>query len=246
MKLFRNKIFVIVLSTVFAAALVIGGIVYFVKILPEQKKQEEWTRQVQAYRDEKLTQYRQENAAFADFEVDVAFLGDSLTDGYDLEKYYPQYVTANRGIGGDTTFDLENRLDVSVYQLQPKVAVMLIGANNMDTMFENYERILMGLRDNLPETKIVLLSLTAMGGEHWGRKNQLAAYNNVTIKLLAEKYGFTFIDLYTPLYDVSIREVYDGYTSDGGHFTHDGYTMVTAQITPVLEKLLLDADPAPL
>ena len=66
MKLFRNKIFVIVLSTVFAAALVIGGIVYFVKILPEQKKLEEWTRQVQAYRDGKLTQYRQENAAFAD------------------------------------------------------------------------------------------------------------------------------------------------------------------------------------
>jgi lysophospholipase L1-like esterase len=85
---------------------------------------------------------------------------------------------------------------------------------------------------------VVLRSLTAMGGEHWGRKNQLAAYNNVSIKLLAEKYGFTFVDLYSPLYDVSIGEVYQGCTSDGGHLTHEGYTIITNQITPVLRELL--------
>ena len=169
---------------------------------------------------------------------DVAFIGDSLTDGYDLAKYYPQYVTANRGIGGDTTFGLEERLQVSLYDLKPKVVVMLIGANNMDSMLENYESILKGLQENLPESKIVLLSLTAMGGEHWGRKNQLAAYNNVSIKLLAQKYDFAFVDLYSTLYDVSIGEVYEGYTIDGGHFTHEGYTVVTAQITPVLKELL--------
>ena len=238
MKLLKNKRFRMIFLCVLAGIIAAGAIIYFAIILPKQRDAEAWQRQVQEYRDAKMAQYRQENETYADYEVDVAFLGDSLTDGYDLAKYYPQYVTANRGIGGDTTFDLQGRLETSVYDLKPKVAVMLIGANNMDTMFENYEEILIGLKENLPETKIVLLSLTAMGGEHWGSKNQLAAYNNVTIKLLAEKYGFTFIDLYTPLYDVSIREVYDGYTSDGGHFTHEGYTVVTAQITPVLEQLL--------
>ena len=238
MKLFRNKLFWIVSLSVLAVALIVGAVVWFAVLLPRQREQEDWTRQIQAYRDAKMEQYRRENAEFADYEVDVAFLGDSLTDGYDLKQYYPQYVTANRGIGGDTTFDLEGRLEISVYELKPKVAVMLIGANNMDSMFENYEDILRGLKENLPDTKIVLLSLTAMGGEMWGRKNQQAAYNNVTIRLLAEKYGFIFVDLYTPLYDVSIREVYDGYTSDGGHLTHAGYTVVTEQITPVLEKLL--------
>ena len=193
---------------------------------------------IRAYRAAKLKQYERENAEYGDFEVDVAFIGDSLTDGYDLAKYYPQYVTANRGIGGDTTFGLEERLQVSLYDLKPKVVVMLIGANNMDSMFQNYESILQSLKENLPDSKIVLLSLTAMGGEHWGRKNQLAAYNNVTIKLLAERYGYEFVDLYSALYDVSIGEVYEGYTVDGGHFTHEGYTVVTAQITPVLKQLL--------
>ena len=223
---------------VLLAAVIAGGVWFFGFALPKRKQQEEQMRMVQAYRANKRALYQQENEQYADYEVEVAFIGDSLTDGYDLAKYYPQYITANRGIGGDTTYDLESRLQVSVYDLKPQVVVMLIGANNMDTMLENYEDILRGLQENLPNTKVVVLSLTAMGGEHWGRKNQLAAYNNVSIKLLAQKYGFTFVDLFSALYDVSIGEVYEGYTVDGGHFTHEGYVVVTQQITPVLQELL--------
>ena len=236
-KLILKKRFWIPLCAL-ALALITFAIVYFTVILPEKREEEKLQEAVRAYRAAKLEQYEQENAEYDDYEVDVAFIGDSLTDGYDLAKYYPQYVTANRGIGGDTTFGLEERLQVSLYDLKPKVVVMLIGANNMDSMLQNYESILKSLQENLPESKIVLLSLTAMGGEHWGRKNQLAAYNNVSIKLLAQKYNFAFVDLYSALYDVSIGEVYEGYTIDGGHFTHEGYTVVTAQITPVLKELL--------
>ena len=237
MKLPIQKRYFIPLCAV-ALVLLALAIVYFAIVLPKEREEEELKAAVRAYYDAKLEQYERENAEYEDFEVDVAFIGDSLTDGYDLATYYPQYVTANRGIGGDTTFGVEERLQVSLFDLKPKVVVMLIGANNMDTMLQNYESILQSLKENLPESKIVLCSLTAMGGEHWGRKNQLAAYNNVSIKLLAQKYGYTYVDLYSALYDVSIGEVYEGYTVDGGHFTHEGYTVVTAQITPVLEKLL--------
>lgn len=223
---------------VIVLALIVFAIVYFAVILPEKREEAQIEQAVQAYREAKLEQYAKENEAYDDYEVEVAFIGDSLTDGYDLAKYYPQYITSNRGIGGDTTFGLEERLQVSLYDLKPQVVVMLIGANNLDSMFQNYESILKGLKENLPESKIVILSLTAMGGDHWGPKNQLAAYNNVTIKLLADKYGYTYVDLYSALYDVTIGEVYEGYTIDGGHFTHEGYTVVTAQITPVLEELL--------
>ena len=235
-KVFKKRYLIPLIALI--VALVTLAIVYFAVLLPQKREEEKMQEAIRAYRAAKLEQYERENAEYDDFEVDVAFIGDSLTDGYDLAKYYPQYVTANRGIGGDTTFGLEERLQVSLYDLKPKVVVMLIGANNMDSMFQNYESILQSLKENLPDSKIVLLSLTAMGGEHWGRKNQLAAYNNVTIKLLAERYGYEFVDLYSALYDVSIGEVYEGYTVDGGHFTHEGYTVVTAQITPVLKQLL--------
>ncbi len=218
--------------------LVTLGVVLYFTVLKPHRQRSEWNKLVAQYRAAKTAQYQQENAHYGDYEVEVAFLGDSLTDGYDLAAYYPQYITANRGIGGDTTFDLESRLQVSVYDLKPQVVVMLIGANNPDTMLQNYEDILIGLKTNLPDTKVVLLSMTAMGGENWGRRNPSAAYNNVSIKLFAEKYGFAFVDLFSPLYDVSIGEVYAGYTTDGGHFTPKGYQVLTDLITPVLKELL--------
>lgn len=231
----------IYISIFLVLALIAGAIVYFGKIRPDQAKKRELAEAVAQYRANKLAQYQQENETYADYQVDVAFLGDSLTDGYDLSHYYPQFLVVNRGIGGDTTFDLENRLQVSVYDLKPKVAVMLIGANNLDTMMDNYERILQGLQENLPDTQIVLLSLTNMGQE-WGKGNQLAAYNNTRIKKLAETYGFPFVDLYTPLMDVTTGQIRPEYTTDGGHLTAQGYEVLTAAITPVLESLLIPTE----
>ena len=142
---------------------------------------------------------------------------------------------SNRGIGGETTTGLEERMQVSLYDLKPKVAVMLIGANNMDTMMDNYEDILRGFEENVPNTKIVILSLTSMSGE-WGKKNQLAAYNNVQIKMLAAKYGYEHVDLYSALLNLETGEIYAEYTTDGGHLTELGYDVLTAQITPAVER----------
>ena len=233
----KRKI-LIISSIVLAVILLSLSLFMFIKVIPDVKKQKEWERQVEIYRTAKINQYKEENLRYADYEVDVAFLGDSLTDGYDVAKYYPQYLVLNRGIGGDTTFDLERRLQVSAYDLKPKVLTILIGANNFDTMFDNYENILIGIKENLPNTKVVLLSLTSMSGNLWGKNNQKASYNNVKIKLLATKYGYCFVDLYTPLFDLSTGGIKSEYTTDGGHLTEKGYEVLTATITPTLEQLL--------
>ena len=200
-------------------------------------EEEELRRLMAEYRANKISAYQIENELYADFEVDVVFLGDSLTDGYDLHTYYPQYLVLNRGIGGETTVGLEERMQVSLYDVQPKVAVMLIGANNMGEMFENYENLLKGMATYAPNTKVVILSLTCMSKE-WGKNNQLAAYNNVKIKKLAEKYSFAFVDLYSPLMNLQTGELYEEYTIDGGHLTPLGYEVLTREITPAIENQL--------
>ncbi len=232
----RSK-FLTVLCVVLIIALAVGAVYFFKVYLPEREKEAELARLVKEYYDNKLKAYEEENARYEDYEVDVAFLGDSLTDGYDLAKYYPQYLTANRGIGGETTHGLEDRLQVSLFDLKPKVAVMLIGGNNLNTMFENYENMLISIKNALPDTKVILVSLTAMGGD-WSHKNQIATYNNVKIKKLADKYGFTFVDLYTPLFNEKTGEIYSEYTSDGAHLTHEGYMVFTETLTPYLDEAL--------
>ena len=86
-----------------------------------------------------------------------------------------------------------------------------------------------------------------MSGE-WGRKNQLAAYNNVKIKMLAEKYGFGYVDLYSALLNLETGEIFDEYTTDGGHLTPLGYTVLTEKITPAIDQAIAawqDENPNP-
>lgn len=207
--------------------------------LPDRQLKKEHEAFAREYYSQKLRSFALENESIVRGETDVLFIGDSLTDGYDVAKYYPDLKVLNRGIGGDTTFGLEDRLEESVYAVQPKTVVMLIGANNMDRMFENYEDILISMKENLPDSRVILLSLTSMGGD-WGRKNHLAAYNNVKIKALAEEYGFAFVDLYTPLLNLATDEIYEEYTTDGGHLTPLGYEILTANIRPAIDKALLE------
>ena len=202
-----------------------------------KKKNPDIEQMIKEYRDAKIKLYISENNEYDDYEVDVAFLGDSLTDGYDVKSYYPDYLVVNRGIGGDTTFDLENRLQVSLYDLKPKVIVMLIGANNFKTMFDNYENILKGFQQNVPNSKVILLSLTSMGKE-WGKNNNIAKENNIKIQELATKYNYEFIDLYNPLLNLTTNEIYEEYTTDGGHLTPKGYEVLTKCITPIIKQQL--------
>ncbi len=236
-KMNRKRITLIVISSVLVLAVVSGLIYYFLGVLPEQRRRAELELAYEEYYQNKLSLYQEENERYSDFEVDVAFIGDSLTDGYDLQQFYPDYVTANRGIGGETTFGLEKRLQVSVYDLKPKIVVMLIGGNNLKTMFENYEQILEGLQANLPNSKIVLVSLTAMG-DALADKNELASYNNVKIKKLAEEFEFSFVDVFSKLLNMQTNEIYEDYTTDGAHLTKAGYEVVTSEILPVVKSLL--------
>ena len=233
----KNKIFIGIIVAVLVLAIVCVSIYYFAILLPKKREEEKLKKLFAEHYENRVKIFEQENLQFEDFAVDIAFLGDSLTEGYDVKGFYSNYNVVNRGIGGDTTFGLEKRLKVSAYDLKPKVIVMLIGANNLKTMFENYEDILIGLKENLPQTKVVLLSLTSMGKDR-GNNNQLAAFNNAKIKNLADKFNFEFVDLFTPLLNVETNEIYEEYTSDGGHLTAWGYEVVTAQVKPVLDNLL--------
>ena len=113
-----KKRFLIPLCAV-ALALIALIIVYFSIILPQRKANERNMEILRHHYNTRVAQFMQENAEYDDYEADVAFIGDSLTEGYDLATFYPQYVTANRGIGGDTPFGLQERLKVSLYDLKP-------------------------------------------------------------------------------------------------------------------------------
>jgi lysophospholipase L1-like esterase len=81
-----------------------------------------------------LARYRDANAQLkppAPKEKRVVFLGDSITDGWPLDKYFPGKPYVNRGIGGQTTPQMLIRFREDVINLQPKVVVILAGTNDI-------------------------------------------------------------------------------------------------------------------
>jgi len=81
-----------------------------------------------------LARYRDANATLgspAAAENRVVFYGDSITDIWKLEDYFPGKPYINRGIGGQTTPQMLVRFRQDVIDLQPKVVIILAGTNDI-------------------------------------------------------------------------------------------------------------------
>jgi len=81
-----------------------------------------------------FARYREANSKLAPpakGEERVVFMGDSITDGWKLDQYFPGAPYVNRGIGGQTTSQMLLRFRSDVIDLKPKVVVMLAGTNDI-------------------------------------------------------------------------------------------------------------------
>jgi lysophospholipase L1-like esterase len=61
----------------------------------------------------------------------VVFMGDSITDLWKLDQYFPGKPYVNRGIGGQTTPQMLVRMYPDVIDLKPRVMVLLAGTNDI-------------------------------------------------------------------------------------------------------------------
>lgn len=81
-----------------------------------------------------LARYRDANASLkppASGENRVVFFGDSITDLWKLEDYFPGKPYLNRGIGGQTTPQMLVRFRQDVIDLHPRAVVILAGTNDI-------------------------------------------------------------------------------------------------------------------
>lgn len=195
----------------------------------------DYERLAKEYYDSKVAEFVEENKTLQN--VDVAFVGDSITDGYNLKYFYPEYITANRGISADTSFGLEDRIKVFVYDIKPKVVVLLIGINNITNCLDNYENVVKGIKDNLPNSKVILQSIYPLNGELADRNKHVINVNK-EIKNYAMKYNYIYADVHSHLVDLASGELKENYTDDGIHPNLEGYKAITGVLKPIISKLV--------
>jgi lysophospholipase L1-like esterase len=163
----------------------------------------------------------------------VVFLGDSITYGGDWSKLFPDSPVENRGIGGDTTLGLLNRLD-QVIKLKPTEIFLMIGTNDLcynrtrPEIIANYRRILERFRKELPNTKVYVENVLPFNDQLFPsrglRKNDEIRKLNAELRQLAADFRDPYLDLATAFTGPDGRLPAE-YTSDGLHLSEAGYIL---------------------
>ncbi len=167
----------------------------------------------------------------------VVFLGDSLMERCDWCRLFERRDILNRGIDGDTTAGVLNRLP-HIMALRPASLFLYIGINDLqmgvseETASNRYLSIVRILREKLPGTRLHIMGLSPSGKASLNEK--IRRYNTM-LRDGAASAEVPFIDLYGPLSDHA-GVLQKKYAIDGIHLTGAGYAVWKRELSAYLER----------
>jgi lysophospholipase L1-like esterase len=182
-------------------------------------------------------------------EVDVLFLGDSITDGWRgkagkevWEKAFGDMKPANFGIGGDRTQHVLWRIQNGELDgIKPKVAVLMIGTNNTgsdsaEKIAEGVTSIVKHINKESPHTKVLLLAVFPRGKMIPNPGNTKIIEINKIIAKLDDGKNVKYLNIGEKfMKDGQIpAEIMPDYL----HLSQAGYQIWADAITPTVKEML--------
>jgi lysophospholipase L1-like esterase len=172
----------------------------------------------------------------------IVFVGDSITQDFNVYEYFPGKQVYNRGIGGDTSQGVLTRLNESIFDLKPSKVILQIGTNDLELLDDGVEAIHQRIKRIIKEIKtfdksidIVLLSVYPVNplidrktvGK---RKNQDIQELN---HLLSQVDEVIYLDIYSQLEKDNVLN--PDYTLEGLHLNQKGYQVIKKEIEEFMD-----------
>ncbi|GAB1463814.1 GDSL-type esterase/lipase family protein [Pedobacter sp.] len=161
---------------------------------------------------------------------DFVFLGNSITQGGNWGKILAIANAKNRGISGDITFGVLDRLE-EIIAAKPAKVFILIGTNDVarnipdSLIVRNHKKMIERIRKGSKKTQIYFYTILPVNNSfpkknHWDKEEH---YNfiNEEIKKYTDK-NVTVIDLYSHFIDEN-KKLRADLTKDGLHLIAAGY-----------------------
>lgn len=191
--------------------------------------------------------------------VDFVFIGDSITQKWELNAYFGKTgkVALNRGIGGETAYHVLRRFHADVIQLTPKYAILEVGINDTwsidghggspEDSSEPWtvgERVLQYIRKMIEiaaENKqgLILASIPPTGDIEWAPRkkdrNEVVRKLNGELKKMARQFELIFVDYHSEMIEEDGISLRAELSYDGVHPHVQGYNIMSQ----VLKKTLL-------
>ncbi len=205
-----------------------------------------------------LARYRDANTKLAPPSKDekrVVFMGDSITDGWKLDQYFPGQPYVNRGISGQTTPQMVLRFRPDVIDLKPKVVVILAGTNDISsypgpTNIATIEGNLTSMVDLARANGINVVLATVMPVSDYNknaagvpiirtvlRPPAQISELNVWIKNFCAERGLVYLDYFTPMADEK-GLLRSDIANDGLHPNAKGYEVIKPLALEAINKAL--------
>jgi lysophospholipase L1-like esterase len=195
-----------------------------------------WENRVRAFKEQNLALQN------------IVLLGDSITEGFEVAKYFPGRHVLNRGIGADVigndmpTNDFRGvlqRLDNSVFDCAATDVFILIGINDLNSgrkveaMETGYRELLKRMRAKRPDLRIHVQSVLPTRGA-FEKHNASVRDFNERLKKLAREFDCSFIDLHALMRDPN-GLLKSEFTKDGLHLTEPAYLIWREQILNTMD-----------
>ena len=192
------------------------------------------------------TFYMQRSSLFNKLSItskDIVFIGNSITNGAEWNELFPQKLVKNRGISGDTSEGVFDRLD-AVVKGKPAKIFILIGVNDIsreikvETIVLNMKRIVEKIQKESPKTKIYIQSILPVNPDFemfkGHMKPELIKEINQFYQNIAQEYKVNYIDLYSHFLEDGTDKMNKKYTNDGLHLLGEGYLLWREIVKPYL------------
>lgn len=180
----------------------------------------------------------------------VVFLGDSITDLWELPKFFPGEPYVNRGIAGQVTAQMVLRMQQDVVALKPKAVVMLSGTNDIAGMLqmttpESIENNWRSMAEIAVANGIVPVFCSILPTHNYTVRavNSVKEHDpgetrllNAWLRRYTQEHGYPYVD-YTPVVTDAEGKLRREFSEDGIHPTAAGYAAMAKVLRPVLEGL---------
>ncbi|MEM9940700.1 MAG: GDSL-type esterase/lipase family protein [Planctomycetota bacterium] len=184
-------------------------------------------------------------------EVDLLMIGDSITHGWERkgkktwDQYYANRNALNLGFSGDRTEHVLWRFqNGALDDINPKLAVIMIGTNNtghrMDApelIAEGVRRVVDELKLRLPETKVLLLGVFPRDAQADGKMRQNNDAVNQILKGYADNKNIWYLDIGDQFLDEE-QVLPKSIMPDLLHPNEKGYAIWAEAMEPMMVQLL--------
>lgn len=164
--------------------------------------------------------------------TDIVFMGNSITNGGEWCELFDNKNFKNRGISGDKSAGILERIDY-ILEGQPQKIFLMIGINDIatdipvDSIAMNIEQAIKRIKIQSKQTQLYLQSVLPTNPDFNMFQNHMKPDKikelNEQIIQLSVKYNVTYIDLYSHFIEKGTDKMNPEYTNDGLHLMGKGY-----------------------